>query len=198
MPKDSALKTVAELKGKRVAFNKGSNVQYLVVKALEAAGLAYTDITPVYLTPADARAAFEKGAVDAWAIWDPFLAAAEAAIGAKTLTNGVGLVSNHQFYLSEQKFTAANPAVVDALLGAIHEIGEWAKASPAAAAKELAPIVGIPAPILEVAIGRQGYGVQPVSPAVTAEQQKIADTFFGLGLLPKAIVVADVVRKSNT
>jgi sulfonate transport system substrate-binding protein len=198
VPKDSPLTTVAELKGKRVAFNKGSNVQYLVVKALEANGLAYKDIEPIYLTPADARAAFEKGAVDAWAIWDPFLAAAEAAIGAKTLANGTGLVSNHQFYLSEQKFAAANPAVIDTLLAAIHEIGEWARTDPKAAAADLAPVVGIPAPILAVAIGRQGYGVKPLSPEVTAEQQKIADTFFGLRLIPKQLAVADVVRKSNT
>ena len=78
VPKDSPLKSVADLKGKRVALNKGSNVHYLLVKLLEKNHLKYADITPVFLPPADARAAFEKGAVDAWAIWDPFLAAAEA------------------------------------------------------------------------------------------------------------------------
>ena len=80
--KDSPLKTVADLKGKKVALNKGSNVHYLLVKALEKAGLAYTDIEVNFLPPADARAAFEKQAVDAWVIWEPFLAAAEAATGA--------------------------------------------------------------------------------------------------------------------
>ena len=64
----------------------------------------------MYLPPADARAAFERGAVDAWAIWDPFLAAAQAATGARTLTDGTGLVSNHQFYLASQAFAAAEPA----------------------------------------------------------------------------------------
>ena len=80
--KDSPIADVAGLKGKKVALNKGSNVHYLLVKALEAAGVAYTDIETVYLPPADARAAFERGAVDAWVIWDPFLAAAQAATGA--------------------------------------------------------------------------------------------------------------------
>ena len=77
VPKDSPLKTAADLKGKRVAFNKGSNVHYLLVRALEDAGLSINDVTPVYLAPADARAAFERGSVDAWVIWDPFQAAAE-------------------------------------------------------------------------------------------------------------------------
>jgi sulfonate transport system substrate-binding protein len=109
VPKDSPIKSVAELKGKKVALNKGSNVHYLLVKTLEKAGVAYGDIQPVFLTPADARAAFEKGAVDAWAIWDPFQAAAEKATDARTLANGEGTVANHQFYLAAKSFANANP-----------------------------------------------------------------------------------------
>ena len=108
VPKDSPLKSVADLKGKKVALNKGSNVHYFLIRALEQAGVAYSDIQPTFLAPADARAAFDSGAVDAWAIWDPFYAAAQAATGARTLADGTGLVSNHQFFLSEKKFTAAN------------------------------------------------------------------------------------------
>ena len=65
VPSDSPIKEVAELKGRKVALNKGSNVHYLLVRALEAFSLALTDVEPVYLPPADARAAFERGAVDA-------------------------------------------------------------------------------------------------------------------------------------
>jgi sulfonate transport system substrate-binding protein len=83
VPGDSGLKTVAQLKGKKIALNKGSNVHYLLVRAIEKAGLKYSDITPVYLPPADARAAFERGSVDAWVIWDPLLAAAEKQLGAR-------------------------------------------------------------------------------------------------------------------
>lgn len=196
VPKDSPLKSVADLKGKRVAFNKGSNVQFLVVKALRAHGLDYKDIEPVYLPPADARAAFEKGAVDAWAIWDPFLAAAEAAIGARPLVTGAGLVANHQFYLAERKFTDAHPQIVDAVLKGLYDIGEEVRANPEEAAKKLSPNVGIPAPVLAVAIRRQAFGLKPLTPEVVAAQQAIADTFFELGLLPKPITVADVVRKA--
>ena len=88
VPKDSPLKGVGDLKGKKVALNKGSNVHYLLVKALENAGLKYTDVTPVFLKPSDARAAFEHGDVDAWVIWDPFQASAEIAIEARTLRRG--------------------------------------------------------------------------------------------------------------
>jgi sulfonate transport system substrate-binding protein len=100
VPKTSTLKTVADLKGKKVALNKGSNVHYLLVKALEKAGLDYKDVQVVYLPPSDARAAFERGSVDAWVIWDPFLAAAEKQLGARILADGKGLVANHQFFLA--------------------------------------------------------------------------------------------------
>jgi sulfonate transport system substrate-binding protein len=196
--KDSPLTSVADLRGKKVAFNKGSNVHYLLVKALEKAGVDYSDITPVFLAPADARAAFERGSVDAWVIWDPFQAAAEAATAAKTLTDGTGIVPNHQFYLSSQKFLESDPAVVDAILAALSEVDDWAGTDIHAVAEQLSPSVGLPVPVLEVALKRQAYGIRPIDAEVIAEQQKLADTFRALGLIPRSITVSDVARKSGT
>lgn len=193
--KDSPIKTVAELKGKNVALNKGSNVHYLLVKALEDAGLAYTDIKTTFLPPADARAAFERGAVDAWVIWDPFQAAAEIAIEARELRNGEGLVPNHQFYLGAKPFVDVNPQAIDIVIDAIAEIDTWIKDNTATVAAELAPSVGIPENVLVRAVERQSYGVKPLDAAVIAQQQEIADTFFKLGLIPKEISIAEVTRK---
>lgn len=195
VPKDSPIKTVADLKGKKIALNKGSNVHYLLVKALEKAGVKYSEIQPQFLAPADARAAFERGSVDAWVIWDPFQASAEAATGARTLANGEGIVSNHQFYFSTDKFADANPRVVDAVLSQLSEVDAWAKSDIKAVAEQLSPSVGIPVPVLQVALERQSYGIKPLDAATVAEQQRIADTFHGLGLIPKAITIASAVRK---
>jgi sulfonate transport system substrate-binding protein len=196
VPKDSTIRTVADLKGRKVALNKGSNVHYLLVRALETAGLAYADVRTVFLAPADARAAFARGDVDAWVIWDPYQAAAEAATGARTLTDGTGIVANHQFYLAAQKFAEASPQIIDATLAAVDDIDRWAKDDTRTAAAQLSPQIGIPASILEVALGRQSYGVKPLDAGVVAGQQRIADTFFKLGLLPKAIDVASAVRRT--
>jgi sulfonate transport system substrate-binding protein len=195
VPKDSSLKTVADLKGKKVALNKGSNVHYLLVRALEKAGIKYSEIDPVFLAPADARAAFERGAVDAWVIWDPYQAAAEAATGARTLADGTGIVANHQFYLAAKSFIDADPHVLDVVLAELSEVDAWAKGDMAAVAAQLSPSIGIPAPILEVALERQAYGIKPIDNAVIEEQQHIADTFHALGLLPKSIRISDVVRR---
>lgn len=198
VPKDSPLKSVADLKGKKVALNKGSNVHYLLVKALEKAGVKYSEVTPVFLAPADARAAFERGAVDAWVIWDPFQAAAEAATGARTLSDGIGLVSNYQFYFSSQKFLEAHPAIVDVVLKQLSEVDGWAKGDIKTVAEQIAPSIGLPIAVVEVALERQAYGIKPISDDVIASQQKIADTFVGLGLIPKAIKVSDAQRKPGT
>jgi sulfonate transport system substrate-binding protein len=172
-------------------------VHYLLVRALESAGLRYADIDPVTLPPADARIAFERKQVNAWVIWDPFLAAAETASGARRLADGTGLVSNHQFYLASERAVASMPTVLDTVIGALAETASWISQDIPAAAKLLSPGVGIPAPILEIAMRRQAYGVRPLDAAVTAEQQRIADTFHSLGLLPRAIRISDALRKTG-
>ncbi|MCJ2087966.1 sulfonate ABC transporter substrate-binding protein [Methylobacterium sp. E-005] len=193
VPKDSPIRSVADLRGRSIALNKGSNVHYLLVRALEQAGIPYDAVKLAFLAPADANAAFVRGSVDAWAIWDPFLAAAERATGARVLADGTGIAPNRQFYLSRRGFTDASPEVVSAVLTAIGAIDAWAEGHADTVAAELAPSVGIPAPILSVALGRLSYGVAPLDAAVIADQQKVADAFHGLGLLPKPIRVADAV-----
>lgn len=193
VPKDSPIKSVAELKGKKVALNKGSNVHYLLVRALEDAGLKYGDITPVYLPPADARAAFERGSVDAWVIWDPFQSAAEKQLQARTLRDGSGLVDNHQFYLATRTYAEKNPQVVGALVEEIRGVGEWVKGNLDEATSQVAPLIGLSPEITRQAVERQGYGAQFITPELVEAQQKIADTFTELKLIPKQLTIKDVI-----
>jgi len=191
--KDSPIKSVADLKGKKVALNKGSNVHYLLVKALEKHGLKYADIQPVFLPPADARAAFEKGAVDAWAIWDPFLAAVEKQSGARILVDGRGVVNNYAFYLAERAYAEKYPQVVRALFEDTVAQGQWLKANLKQAAAVIAPLQGLDPAVVELNLQRYQFGVLPLTPAVAAEQQKIADAFLSLGLIPKPIRIVDAL-----
>ena len=193
VPKDSPIRTVAELKGKKVALNKGSNVHFLLVKLLEKAGVQYKDIDTVFLTPADARAAFERGSVDAWAIWEPFLAAAQRQTGARILADGNGVVSNHQFFLASRTYAVRRADVVAIVLEELAIVDQWAKTNPKEAAAALQPQIGLDQPTLELALSRGGYGVAPMNDAVLAEQQGIADTFYDLRLIPKHINVRDAI-----
>ncbi|RJE89174.1 sulfonate ABC transporter substrate-binding protein [Paracoccus onubensis] len=198
VPEDSPLQTVADLKGKTVGLNKGSNVHYLLVKALEAAGLSYSDVEVAFLTPADGRAAFEKGALDAWVIWEPFLAAAEAATGARQLTDGTDIVENREYYLASRDFVDGDPAAVDAILEAIDEVDDWINENHSEVAEQFAPSVGMPAEILNVAVERRTYGVEPITPEIIAAQQAIADVFFELELIPTAISIADAAKEGES
>jgi sulfonate transport system substrate-binding protein len=193
VPKGSPIRTLADLKGKKIALNKGSNVHYLLLKALEKAGVPYADVQTIFLPPADARAAFERGAVDAWAIWDPFLAAAEKQLGARVLADGAKLVSNHQFYLAARPYAEKNPQIVRILIDELAKVGLWASQNVADAAAILAEQTGLPNDVVELAARRCAYGVQPITPQVINEQQKIADAFAKLKLIPKSIRVQDAL-----
>ena len=131
-------------------------------------------------------------------IWDPFQAAAEAATGARTLADGTGLVANYQFYFSSKKFLESDPKVVDVVLAQLNEVDAWTKKDIHAVAEQIAPAVGLPVAVVEVALKRQSYGIKPITDGVVAEQQQVADTFFGLGLIPKAIRISDVARRPGT
>jgi sulfonate transport system substrate-binding protein len=198
VPKDSPLKSVADLKGKKVALNKGSNVHYLLVRALEQAGLKFSDVQPVYLAPADARAAFDRGAVDAWAIWDPFLAAAEKQGSARILVDGRGLVNNYLYYLAERSYAEKHPEVLRELFEDSVAQGRWLKANVAQAAALIAPLQGLSVDVVELSLNHYEVGVAPVTPTVAADQQKIADTFHELKLIPKAIRISDALPSGIT
>ena len=193
--KDSPIRTVADLKGKRVALNKGSNVNYLLVRALQANGLNYSDIVPTYLAPADARAAFERGSVDAWVIWDPYYAAAEISLGARTVVDGTGLAQNVAFYMASRPIAEKDPDVLKVVLSAIDEIDAWIKDNRKQYAIELAPKIGLPADVIERAVNRSEIGARPIDAATLEGQQKIADTFAKLELIPKSVNVTDAAWK---
>ncbi|MCH7337328.1 sulfonate ABC transporter substrate-binding protein [Acinetobacter sp. NIPH 2699] len=195
--KNSPIQSIQDLKGKRIALNKGSNVHYLLLKLLEANNLTLNDIQPIYLPPSDARAAFEKGAVDAWVIWDPFFAAAEHQIQARVIANGEQLVNNYQFYLADRKFAESHPEVLDTIVQTLNQTTDWVKNSPDDAAKLLEKPTGLELEVLKASISRMGFGVQPISEKVAQEQQAVADAFYAQKLIPNQLVIQDAVLKNQ-
>ncbi|WP_151791630.1 sulfonate ABC transporter substrate-binding protein [Acinetobacter soli] len=191
--KNSPIQSIQDLKGKRVALNKGSNVHYLLLKLLEKNQLTLQDIQVVYLPPADARAAFEKGAVDAWVIWDPFFAAAEQQIGARVLATGQNLVSNHQFYLADRKFAEQHPEVLKTVVQQLNQTTEWVKTHQDDAARLLEKPTALDFNILKTSISRMGFGVTPLSSDVIQQQQYVADAFYQQKLIPQPLKIQDAI-----
>jgi sulfonate transport system substrate-binding protein len=189
---DSPLRSVvADLKGRKVGFAKAAGAHYLLIAALDKAGLSFADIQPAYLTPADGRAAFERGAIDAWVVWDPFLSAAQRQAGARVLADGTGIASYQRYYLASTRYAQARPDVLRTIYAELEKTGRWVKQHPREAAQLLAPVWGLDAATIEQANGRRSYAVRPVVPEVLGEQQKIADAFLAEKLLPRRVDALD-------
>ena len=190
---DSSIKSVADLKGKKVAVTKGAGSHYLLLAALAKAGLSFKDIAPAYLTPADGRAAFVGGNVDAWVAWDPFLTSTQRQSGARTLVDGAnGLAGYKRYYLSSAAYADKRADVLNVIFRQLDETGKWVKANPKGAASQLASLWGIEASIVEEANSHRSYRVGAVTKAGLSEQQSIADAFLAEGLLPLKVNTGDV------
>jgi len=191
--KDSPIQQLADLKGKKIAVTKAAGTHYLLIAALNKAGLAFSDIEPAYLTPADGRAAFENNKVDAWVTWEPFLSSVQRQLPTRTLADGTGLASYKRYYLTGTPYAKAHPEVLKLVYEQLHQAGEWVKSHPSDAANVLGPLWGnLDVATVEAANAHRSYQVQPVTLDQLGEQQKIADAFFKAGLLPKAVDAQDV------
>ncbi|WP_448107567.1 aliphatic sulfonate ABC transporter substrate-binding protein [Pseudomonas azerbaijanoccidentalis] len=191
--KDSSLHQLADLKGKKVAVTKAAGSHYLLIAALTKAGLAFSDIQPAYLSPADGRAAFENNKVDAWVTWEPFLTSAQQQLPTRTLADGAGLASYKRYYLTSTSYAKAHPQVLKTVYDQLEKTGKWVKTNPRDAAQVLSPLWGnLGLDTVETANSHRSYQVQPVKSDELGEQQKIADAFFAAGLLPKAVDAKDV------
>ncbi|AMJ59764.1 sulfonate ABC transporter substrate-binding protein [Bosea sp. PAMC 26642] len=193
LPPKSPIQTLADLKGKKIAFAKASSSHNLTIAAIEKAGLGYDEFTPVYLPPADARAAFERGSVDAWTIWDPFFAIAEQIPGVRILALAKGIVAQNAFYLANRDFTGKHPELVAAINDELAKVARWAEANRGEVASVQAAATGLPIEPWKRAVDRADFLIAPLNPRVLDEQQRVADRFHRLGLIPKAINVRDIV-----
>ncbi|AJE23729.1 aliphatic sulfonate ABC transporter substrate-binding protein [Azotobacter chroococcum] len=191
---DSPIHSIAELKGRKVALQKGSSAHNLLLRALARAGLSFRDIQPVYLSPADARAAFESGRVDAWAIWDPFYSAVELEGRARLLANGEGLELLGPFYLAARPYAESDPDFVKAVLDELGQAERRLQSDRAGSIRLLATFTGLPEAVIERTFShRPASSVLPMSAEIVAAQQRTADLFLESRLLPKRIDVAAAV-----
>jgi sulfonate transport system substrate-binding protein len=185
------IRNAGDLRGHRVGFAKGTSAHTLVLRYLEKNGLLFSDITPMYLSPADGRAALDSGSIDAWAVWDPYLAAAqEGGGGYHTLTTGKGYVTGREFYFASRSFAEKQPQHIKDFLIELERIKGWAKANSAEVNRFLSTETGIPLSAVALAESRRNrYETQFLTAALIQAQQSLADRYFAIGLLPKKIDV---------
>ena len=193
VPANSGIRTIADLKGKRIGFTKGSSAHNVVISTLEKAGLTYADITTVYLTPPDAVPAFASGSIDAWAVWDPYFAIGEKRQNGRILVNAHEVAKTNSFYLANRDFANKHVRETRDVIDGLAEAARWAESNRAEVAAALAAVTGVPLEVQTVAANRASFVIGPVTDDIVATQQAVADRFYKLGLIPKPIVVRDAV-----
>ncbi|NEA65244.1 ABC transporter substrate-binding protein [Streptomyces sp. SID12488] len=199
VPKDSKLKKAADLKGKSVAVAQGSSAHYQLIASLKQAGLTLDDIKVKYLQPADALAAYTSGSVDAWVVWDPYTSQVLKGGQGSVLADGEGVVNGLNFQvaapsaLGDSKKAAAIKDFVERLRRA----QDWVYAHPGTWAKEWAKDTGLPYDVALASVNRSNATRVPVAidDALVASEQRIADTFTSLKLIPNKVDFAKYVDR---
>ena len=190
---ESGIKSVADLKGRKVAVGKGTSAHNLLIAALEKNGLAFSDIEAVYLPPTDAAAAFASDKVDAWSIWDPFLAIAETRYAPTVLVRSPEVLDVNTYFLANRDFAKTHPEVVTTTTAALAEAAKWADQNRDKVAAALHDVTGVPLEAQTLAANRARFGIFPISDEIVDNQQATADRFYKLGLIPNAIKIGDAV-----
>jgi len=190
---DSPIQTLADLKGKKVGVGKGTSAHNLLVAALEKAGLGFDEITPVYLSPADAAAAFANDNIDAWTVWDPFFAIAETRYQPRVLARSSEILNVNTYFLANKAFSVAHPDVISSTIASLEDAAKWADGNRDKVAAALHEVTGVPLEAQTLAANRSKFGIFPIDDKIIANQQATADRFFKLGLIPNAIKISDAV-----
>lgn len=194
---NSTIRSIVDLKGKRIGFTKGSSAHNVTVQTLEKAGLTYADIIPVYLTPSDASLAFANGSIDAWSIWDPYFAIGETKQNGRILINASEVAKTNSFYIANRDFAKSYGPFLQQIIDMTTSTAKWAETHRADVAKSLSAITGIAIDIQTIAANRSAFTVGPITEDIIATQQGVANRFFKLGLIPRQIEIGDIVWRNT-
>ncbi len=198
VPENSPLKTLTDLKAKKVAFQKASSSHLLIVRALEKAGLTYKDITPVFLAPSEARAAFQSGSIDAWVIWDPFRASAIKELNARALVEGQDVSKLRSFIEGSKNFVKDYPDTVRTVVDEVRTWQAWIYQNQDEYAEILSKETGLAVDVIKFSLRSEVVEYLWLDEAGIEYQQKVADIFFNLGLIPDKLNIRDVVWVGGT
>ena len=190
VPKDSPIKTAADLKGKKIVTGRGSIGHYLAIKALNNAGLTTQDVQFIFLLPAESRLVLDNGTADAWATWDPYTTVVTSQSNARVLVSGKHLLSNHLYFAATGQAIADKRVQLDDFVARIDRAYAWANTHPEQYAAAQAKITGLPLAVhIEVA---KDTHLSPVTidDTVIHGLQATADTYVKEGLLSKHIDVS--------
>jgi sulfonate transport system substrate-binding protein len=189
------IEKVIDLKGKTLAFVRGSSAHNVAVSALASVGLTLKDVTVANLSPADAAAAFAAGSIDAWSIWDPYFALAEGRADTRVLTTAEGIVDTYSFLLANASFARANTGLLREAIAETSAVADWSQSHLDDTTEAITEITGVSETAIRAMLTRKDarFQVLSLSDEIVRTQQKTADTFFAAGLIPRKLDIRSAV-----
>ena len=198
--KNSGITSLEQLKGKTIAYQKGTAAQYLIIQALKKAGLSTSDVKLVNMDQSSASVAFAKGSVDAWVTWDPYTSTAQVNQGAKLLTNGTGLTKNRDFLISTQSYAKTHTSLSKLLTTELNDDMTWANSHHTQLIAMLSKTLNLYDEVIKKMVERRTYSMTLISAnsSIVAEENAIADVFYQDGVITtKVDMKTTLVSDSN-
>lgn len=184
VPKDSPVRSVAQLKGRKLATVRGSAGQDLALRLIEQAGLAPSDVRWTYLDNGGAKAALESGAIDAWSTWGSYVGIAVMENGDRVLGDASGLPAQAGFFAASDSAIHGKRAILADFLARLNRARRWAAAHPDAFARTLAQETGLPIKVARFSIAAYVGTAEPINDALVREQAEIFARYRRAGIIP--------------
>ena len=184
--KDSPIKSLKDLKGKKIAATKGTDPFLFLLRSLHQEGLSKSDVEILALQHADGRAALEQGRVDAWAGLDPLMAGSEIQAGSRILHRNVAF-NTYGFLNTTEDFAKRHPEQVRRVIAAYEKARKWIIANPAETARLVSEEAKLPLEVARLQLKRNDFS-NPVPGAEHVSALKAAAPI---------LVEEDLVRKGT-
>lgn len=185
VPKNSPIRSLGQLKGRKLATVRGSAGQDLALRLIEKAGLAPSDIRWTYLDNSSAKAALGTGAVDAWSTWGSYIGIAVMENGDRILADARGLPSQVGFFAASDAAVAGKRVILGDFLARLNRARHWAVSHPDAYAGALAKETGLPFNVARFSISAYLGTAQPIDEALVREQADIFARYQRAGIIPR-------------
>jgi len=193
---DSPIRSVADLRGKRIGTNKGSVGHHLVLAALLKAGIPFDAVTIQYLLPADAKAALGGGSVDAWSTWDPYVSIAEVQDHLRPVVDGTDLSMTDGVLVSSNASIAAKRLQLRDFLQRMARAQAWALRNPEAYAKIYSAQTGLSLEVSQLLVRHMDYDYEPIADEDVLGHQQVADLYLKAGVIRQAVNMKDAFDRS--
>lgn len=184
--RESGITSAVDLRGRKIAVSKTGSAFDFLLLALGAVGLRLSDIHPIYIPESACIQAFNNGAIDGWATFDPYFSFATALPNAVLLADGASAgMRYNRYYMADTAFAQAHPQTISAMREILGDAAAWIRGNPGAAADLLSrQWDDMPLEIVRKVLSHRTFEVRPPDPTDLVTLQAINDRYAAQGLVP--------------